>query len=130
MCNLEGIMPLFIVSDLRRAVDFYCELLGFELRLSTPDVEPFFAIVARDRVSIMLKHLNLETAPLPNPIRHPWAKWDAFVQTADPESLARECAGKVVEAFSELHDTEDGLHGFEATDPDGYVLFFGHPRTM
>jgi hypothetical protein len=28
--------------------------------------------------------------------------------------------------FSEpLKDTEEGLRGFEITDPDGYVLFFG-----
>ena len=25
-------------------------------------------------------------------------------------------------------DTHDGLRGFELTDPDGYVLFFGRPR--
>jgi hypothetical protein len=27
-----------------------------------------------------------------------------------------------------LKDTDDGLRGFEITDPDGYVLFFGRPR--
>ena len=27
-----------------------------------------------------------------------------------------------------LKDTDDGLGGFEITDPDGYVLFFGRPR--
>ncbi len=32
-------------------------------------------------------------------------------------------------AFSTpLKDTDDGLRGFELADPDGYVLFFGHPR--
>jgi hypothetical protein len=27
-------------------------------------------------------------------------------------------------------DTTDGLRGFEITDADGYVLFFGRPREM
>jgi hypothetical protein len=32
-------------------------------------------------------------------------------------------------AFSEpLKDTHDALRGFEITDPDGHVLFFGRPR--
>ncbi|MDF1837483.1 MAG: VOC family protein [Planctomycetota bacterium] len=129
MCKLEGIMPLFIVSDLLRAVDFYCETLGFELRMSTPDPDPFFAIVARDRVGLMLKHIDADTPPMPNPARHGWAKWDAFVQISDPESLALECAANGGAAISKVHDTEDGLRGFEATDPSGYVLFFGHPIT-
>ena len=125
MHKLEGIMPLFIVSDLRRAVDFYCAALGFELRMSTPDEDPFFAIVGRDRVGIMLKHINADTPALPNPARHPWAKWDAFVQTTDPESMARACS---TPAPVQVHDTDDGLRGFEVTDPDGHVLFFGHAR--
>ena len=28
-----------------------------------------------------------------------------------------------------LRDTHDGLRGFELEDADGYVLFFGRPRT-
>jgi hypothetical protein len=27
-----------------------------------------------------------------------------------------------------LQDTSSGLRGFEITDPDGYVLFFGRPE--
>ncbi|MCA9001587.1 MAG: VOC family protein [Planctomycetes bacterium] len=124
MPQLEGIMPLLIVSDLRRALEFYCDALGFELRMSSPEEDPFFAIVGRDRVGIMLKHIGADTPPMPNPVRHPWAKWDAFVQTSDPDSLARACTTAIP---LEVHDTDDGLRGFEATDPDGHVLFFGHP---
>jgi len=33
-------------------------------------------------------------------------------------------------SFSEpLKDTHDGLRGFELRDADGYVLFFGRPRS-
>ena len=30
-----------------------------------------------------------------------------------------------VEFFLPLQDTQDGLHGFEIEDADGYLLFFG-----
>ena len=54
MTAVTGIMPLFIVSDLRRAVGFYCDVLGFEQRLAVPEWDAFFAIVGRDGVGIML----------------------------------------------------------------------------
>ncbi len=69
-----------------------------------------------------------DVAPLPNYKRHPYMKWDAYVSVADPDALAAEFAERGV-AFSEpLRDTHDGLRGFEISDPDRYVLFFGRPR--
>jgi hypothetical protein len=56
-------------------------------------------------------------------------RWDAFVYSPDPDALASEF-GEHGAAFSvPLNDTHDGLRGFEICDPDGYVLFFGRPRT-
>ena len=128
MTTIDAIMPLFIVSDLGESVAFYCDVLGFKLRASLPDQDPFFAIVGRDGVGIMLKHVSPEVTPLPNWQRHEWAKWDAFVSTPDPESLASECQGRGGGVVLDVRDTEDGLRGFEIADVDGYVLFFGRPQ--
>lgn len=126
MAAIDRIMPLFIVADLNRAVAFYCEKLGFELTMSLPEDDPFFAIIGRDGVGIMLKHISDDIAPQPNPKRHPWAKWDAFISASDPEALASECNDRGLRL--EVQDTDDGLRGFEVEDADGYVLFFGHPQ--
>jgi catechol 2,3-dioxygenase-like lactoylglutathione lyase family enzyme len=135
--DLTAILPFFIVSDLARAVAFYRDVLGFDVRVLVPDDEPFFAIVGSGPVGIMLKHISAEVGPLPNPVRHPWAKWDAYVGANEPEVLAAECRERAAQlglgAYGadlrlDVQDTEDGLRGFELTDPDGYVLFFGHPR--
>jgi hypothetical protein len=56
------------------------------------------------------------------------ARWDAFVDVSDPDALAAEFASRHVEFSEPLKDTDDGLHGFELKDADGYVLFFGRPR--
>ena len=45
------------------------------------------------------------------------------------DALAAEYASRNVEFSKPLRDTEDGLRGFELKDSDGYVLFFGRPRT-
>jgi len=127
MSRIDAIMPLFIVSNLRKSVDFYCGFLGFELRTSLPETEPFFAIVACDGVGIMLKHVSAEILPQPNRKQHEWVQWDAFVSTAAPDSLAAECQRRDNNVVVDVRDTDDGLRGFEVADPDGYVLFFGRP---
>ena len=117
---LAGISPFFIVGDLAESVRFYRYRLGFEVRFSAPDDHPFFAIVGRDSVQILLKAISDEVQPQPNHTRHEWAPWDAFVSVDDPDALATE-----FDAVVAVRD--DGLRGFEVRDPDGYVLFFGRP---
>ena len=53
------------------------------------------------------------------------ARWDAYVNVSDPDTLAAEFASRGVEFFVPLQDTQDGLRGFEIEDADGYLLFFG-----
>ena len=46
-----------------------------------------------------------------------------------PDALAAELAARGATFSVPLKDTFDGLRGFELKDADGYVLFFGRPRT-
>lgn len=120
-------MPLLIVADLPKSLRFYSDALGFEVRTQFPANEPFFAIVGRDSVGIMLKCVGPGVAPQPNPSRHPWAKWDAMVSVQDPKALALEFTQRGGVPDIQALPTEDGLLGFELVDADGYVLFFGRP---
>ncbi len=126
--TLGAISPCFIVSDVPRAIGFYQERLGFELRYSAPAEEPFFAIVGRDSIQIFLKSVSDEITAQPNHTRHEWASWDAFVYVADPDSLAAEFASRGVAFYKEIVNRHDGLRGFEVSDHDRYVLFFGRPN--
>jgi hypothetical protein len=123
--SLEGIMPFFIVARLQTALDFYVQQLGFAKEIAIPEEAPFFAIVCRDRVGIMLKEIGQETRPQPNHTRHAWARWDAFVYTPNPDALFEELREKDVRVHRPISDTEDGLRAFEIFDSDGYVLCFG-----
>jgi catechol 2,3-dioxygenase-like lactoylglutathione lyase family enzyme len=121
----DAISPFFIVSSLERTVAFYRDKLGFEVTFQEPDSDPFFAVIRRDGAQLFVKASG---SPLPNSKRHPWARWDAFVHAPDPDALAADFAAHAVAFSAPLEDTHDGLRGFEITDPDGYVLFFGRPR--
>ena len=124
--QINSMCPFFIVSNVDHSIAFYQGRLGFETRLREPDDAPFFGIVGRDGAMLFLK--AGDAVPLPNPKRDPEMRWDAYCYTEDPDALAAEFAALGATFSNPLKDTHDGLRGFEITDPDGYVLFFGRPR--
>lgn len=126
--RLAAISPSFIVSDVDRTIAFYRDTLGFEVRFREKEA-PWFAVIGREGAQLFIKSEG-RIAPVPNHTRHRHLRLDAFVYTADPESLAKEFAAKGA-AFSTPFNknTSDGLTGFELTDPNGYILFFGCPTS-
>lgn len=133
MSNAEicAIAPFFIVHDVPRALAFYRDRLGFDITFQGPEPDDiFFGIVERGAAMIMLKAVGVD--PVPNytrDVKQGVARWDAYLYVPDPDALAAEFLSRDV-AFSEpLKDTHDGLRGFEIKDADGYVLFFGRPRS-
>ncbi|HEX5153745.1 MAG TPA: VOC family protein [Parafilimonas sp.] len=127
MANLNSIFPFFIVENLKVSVAFYADKLGFEVRYIGPDENPYWAIVGRDNISIMLKAIAPGIKPIPNHTRHEWAPWDAYIATAEPDSLFDEYRSNNVSFKKPIHDNSDNIRGFEIEDADGYVLFFGRP---
>jgi catechol 2,3-dioxygenase-like lactoylglutathione lyase family enzyme len=128
--EIGGISPFFIVRDVSKAFAFYRDRLGFEVTFQAEPDDLFFGIVQRGRAMIFLKSVGVE--PLPNHKRDVTkgiARWDAYVYVPDPDALASEFASRDVEFSEPLKDTDDGLRGFELKDADGYVLFFGRPRS-
>lgn len=127
---LKSITPFFVVDDLVATIEFYRLKLGFHVLYKGGGDEPagdFWAFMGRDEVMLMFKAITPEIHPQPNSTRHPWARWDAYILTDDPDSLYAEFAGKGVAMCRELADTNDGLRAFEVADNNGYVLCFGRP---
>jgi catechol 2,3-dioxygenase-like lactoylglutathione lyase family enzyme len=125
--EISSISPFFIVRDAPAALEFYRDRLGFEITFQEPADKPFFGIVSRGGAMLMLKSVNVD--PLPNSKREPAARWDAYFYVPDPDALVAEFTSRNVELSEPLKDTHDGLRGFEIKDSDGYVLFFGRPRS-
>jgi catechol 2,3-dioxygenase-like lactoylglutathione lyase family enzyme len=129
MTNLTFVSPCFIVARLKTSVSFYVDKLGFEIRYIGPDDDPFFAMVGRDHISIMLKQITDLIKPIPNHTRHKYARLDAYISAAEPDILFEEYRSRGVAFRQPIQDDGDGLRGFEIADADGYVLFFGRPKS-
>jgi len=128
--GIAGIAPLFIVRDVPAALAFYRDRLGFDITFQGPPDDIFFGIVQRGAAMIMLKAIGVD--PVPNhtrDIKQGIARWDAYLYVPDPDALAAEFSSRNIEFFRALEDDDDGLRGFEVQDADGYVLFFGRPRS-
>ena len=128
--EIGGIAPFFIVKDVAAAFAFYCDKLGFEVTFQTEPDDLFFGIVKRGAAMIFLKDVGVD--PVPNhtrDVKKGIARWDAYVYVPDPDALAAEFSSRSVEFFEPVKNTHDGLRGFEVKDADGYVLFFGRPRS-
>ena len=110
--EISGIAPFFIVNNVPEPDDI------------------FFGIVQGDAAMIMFKAVGVD--PVPNytrDVKQGIARWDAYLHVPDPDALAAEFSSRNVEFSEPLKDTGDGLRGFELKDADGYVLFFGRPRS-
>ncbi len=129
MANLSNIMPCFIIAELKDSVSFYVDKLGFEVLHSGPAGAPYWAIVERDHISLMLKAVAPDIKPIPNQSRHEWAPYDAYIAVNDPDKLYLEYRSNAVKFKKPMNINSDNLKGFEITDADGYVLFFGRPNT-
>ena len=129
--EISSIAPFFIVKNVPAALAFYRDRLGFDITFQGPEPNDiFFGIVRRGGAMIMFKEVGV--APVPNytrDIQQGIARWDAYVHVPDPDAMAAEFSSRKVEFFVPLQDNGDGLRGFEIKDADGYVLFFGRPRT-
>ena len=129
--DISSIAPFFIVKNVPAALAFYRDRLGFDITFQGPDPDDiFFGIVQRGGAMIMVKDVGVD--PLPNNKRdteNGWARWDAYLNVPDPDALAAEFLSRNVEFSQSLKDDDDGLRGFELKDADGYVLFFGRPRS-
>ncbi|MFM2126014.1 MAG: hypothetical protein RL328_2465 [Acidobacteriota bacterium] len=129
--EISGIAPFFIVRSVPAALAFYRDRLGFDITFQGPTEDDiFFGIVQRGAAMIMLKAIGVE--PVPNytrDIQQGTARWDSYLHTPDPDALAAEFSTRNVAFFQPLKNDDDGLRGFEIQDTDGYILFFGCPRS-
>ncbi len=122
--NLTSISPFFIVRDLTVSIAHYVERFGFHLDIQGPSDDAYYAHVSRDGIGIMLKAITSDVLPMPNHTRHEWARWDAYIYTADPDRLFAEFTQRGASFVKALSFIDAGLWGFEVTDADGYVLAF------
>jgi catechol 2,3-dioxygenase-like lactoylglutathione lyase family enzyme len=116
MSRLLKVSPRLPVVELRRTVEFYAGVLGFEVGLLWPEKAPSFAILHRDGVSLQFHQVdNLQAGHAVDVI----LSFDA----SDVRSIHANLEGRVpVEWGPEVYWY--GRREFAVRDPSGYLVIF------
>lgn len=121
--KIIGSAPYFMVSNLGQALDYYCDVLGFE-RPKLWGEPAYFAMPSRDKFVVMLHEIENSEKPL-QLNREVGGGWDAYFWVSDAEALFAEFKSKaaLVEYEPEIREYE--IKEFAVRDLDGHILAFG-----
>ena len=126
---LRSTVPVLGVPDVRAAVDYFRDVLGFSCDPDTGvlagvgDEPAVYGIVRRDDVTI---HLQIRRRPV-------WAgeresiEGDVYFFVSDADALCAEFRARGGVIFRDLLDEPYGLRDFTLETPDGHRLTFGTP---
>ena len=114
--SLLGSATVFVVKDVLRSVQHYCEVLGFHTEFTYGE-PTFYAGVERDGVLIHLQAAS-ETKRQPG-----HGAVNVFV--TDVDALYSELQSKGARTLKEPKDYSYGMRDFDIHDLDGNQLCFG-----
>lgn len=123
---MQKLVPCLGVSDLRRSVGFYRELLGFEPVDSIEDAggAPLWVWLRSGVAELMLQQLDAEAQVTLEPALG--QSWTIYLRPADLHGTRARLAAAGVEV-SEVQTTAYGAEECFARDPDGYELWLSVP---
>lgn len=122
----KNITTNLMVESVDTSVNFYQEILGFEVVASVPakNQELQFTILAKDSVTLMLQeknNLGEEYPILATEKIRPSITLYITIENFEDFYIAIK---KSYPIYTEKHTTFYGSKEFAITDPDGYVLTF------
>jgi catechol 2,3-dioxygenase-like lactoylglutathione lyase family enzyme len=134
--EFDGLCPLLQVFDMPKSVNFYREVLGFELVGNSPMVKSpqgdyfHWAMLRRDGITLMLNtaYDEGERPPAPDAARFA-AHGDTtlFFGCSDADANFRQLLPFDVKVLEKPFVTAYNMKRFTISDPDGYNLSFQEP---
>lgn len=129
--KMNNLVPELIVSDLKRSLDFYCRVLGFQIEYERP--EDKFSFLSFQGSQLMLEQDDQEeSAWRVGPLVSPYGRgMNLSIQCSDSKALAKSLGDAGIELRRPIEECwyrdNERLHGelnFLVLDPDGYLLRF------
>lgn len=133
ICNLmktNGLVPELYSTDLKRTLDFYVDVLGFEIVFQRE--EERFVFLQREDAQLMIEEKGRGRNWITGILEYPFGRGANFqIETKDAENLYSRTKERGIAPFMELEDKEykreDDVvinRQFIVQDPDGYLLRF------
>ena len=123
--TMNKLTPNMMVEDVNQTVDFYRDVLGFNLVMTVPDSGRFdWALVQHDEVEVMFQARASLTDEVPVLKDKPLGgALTFFIDTDNVEALYEQVRSRVT-IVQDLHDTFYGTREFAMQDCNGFILTF------
>lgn len=127
--KIAPLVPELTCSDFERSLDFYVNMLGFDIAYDRP--EHRFAFLAMGQAQIMLAQDNGNWST--GELEPPYGRGiNLQITVDDVHGIEKRLVERQVTLFRPMTesryrvgDTERVIHEFLVQDPDGYLLRFG-----
>ncbi|MEI6278197.1 MAG: VOC family protein [Verrucomicrobiae bacterium] len=110
--EMVALIPTLSVANMKRAVEFYGNKLGFELVLQSGNY-----------VALGRNNIQLGFVPDKNPAKG--YKPSLYIQMVRIDDFYKEVTAAGVKPASEIKTSASNMREFSLDDPDGYHLIFG-----
>jgi lactoylglutathione lyase len=123
--TFHKLTPNMMVEDVNATVDFYRDVLGFDLVMTVPDSGRFdWALVRRDGIEMMFQTRASLSGDLPAFADRPLGGALTFYLDVEGiDALYRQLQARVA-VVKELHETFYGTREFAIEDVNGFILTF------
>lgn len=131
MFKMNALVPELIVSDLRKSLSFYCDVLGFKVEYWRE--EDKFAFLSFGHSQIMLEQdWHTESPWRVGPLEPPYGRGmnlsikclDALALVSALQAADWPIRQGIEERWYRQDDRQIGQRNFLVLDPDGYLLRF------
>jgi uncharacterized glyoxalase superfamily protein PhnB len=123
--SFKKLTPNIMVEDVNRTINFYKDLLGFELLANVPEEGQFaWAMLKRDGVEMMFQaRTSLEEEIPALKQREIGGALTLYIEVADVEELYTHLKESIT-IVQDMHTTFYGAQEFAVQDCNGFILSF------
>ncbi len=125
MTTFTSVTPNLLVRDIARSTEFYRHVLGFSVKQTVPDTDPFvFVWLERDGVPVFLNDPTAVEKDIAAVSRRlPGGTATLFFVITEVDSFHARVASKA-KVVMPLTTQFYGMREFAVEDPDGHILTF------
>lgn len=118
--KLNSMTPMLETEDLKRTIEFYRDVLGFECRATFPeDAEPVWASLNKDGVTVMFSIRNAHST-----IERPTLTGSLYFRPDDVDEAWALLKDRAAVEYP-IENFDYGMREFAVRDCNGYLLQFG-----
>lgn len=123
--KLQSLTPNLMVEDVNKTIEFYTDILDFEVLQTVPEEGVLeWAMVRRDDVSLMFQKTESIRDEYPElKGQQSGGALTLYIKVEDLEGLYQEIKDEV-NLIKKMHETFYGANEFAIQDPNSFILTF------